>query len=89
MSIDGLHFGTPVGVSIRFRVVGQDAAEVRDIMRSGPNAIGMLFDWNEQIKYVRLAVRNDRARVRSHVRRQCACTKCPGPTSVIDARTGS
>ena len=67
--IDRLNFGPPVGFPVQFRVVGQDpmkvrnvATEVRRIMRTEPDAIDPQFDWNEQVKSVRLEVDQDRAR---------------------------
>jgi multidrug efflux pump subunit AcrB len=67
--IDRLNFGPPVGFPVQFRVVGNDALQVReiatkvrDIMRTEPRAIEPQFDWNEQVKRVELAVNQDRAR---------------------------
>lgn len=67
--IDRLNFGPPVGFPVQFRVMGPDAAkvreiagEVRNIMRTEPNAIDPQFDWNEQVKNVQLVVDQDRAR---------------------------
>jgi len=69
MRIDRLNFGPPVGFPVQFRVVGPDpvkvreiAYEVRDIMRTDPNAFDVQLDWNEQVKNVQLAVDQDRAR---------------------------
>ena len=67
--IDRLNFGPPVGFPVQFRVVGTDAAKVRDIagqvreiMRSEPNAVDVQLEWNEQVKNIALAVDQDRAR---------------------------
>ncbi|RUP08241.1 efflux RND transporter permease subunit [Hyphomicrobium sp.] len=67
--IDRLNFGPPVGFPVQFRVMGPDAAkvreiagEVRNIMRTEPNAIDPQFDWNEQVKNVQFVVDQDRAR---------------------------
>lgn len=67
--IDRLNFGPPVGFPVQFRVVGPDAAkvreiatEVRKIMREEPNAIDPQLEWNEQVKNIQLAVDQDRAR---------------------------
>ena len=67
--IDRLNFGPPVGFPVQFRVVGPDplkvrdiAGQVREIMRTDPNAIDVQLEWNEQVKNVRLEVDQDRAR---------------------------
>lgn len=67
--VDRLNFGPPVGFPVQFRVVGQDpakvreiAGEVRRIMRTEPDAVDPQFDWNEQVKSIRLEVDQDRAR---------------------------
>ncbi|MBU6378274.1 MAG: efflux RND transporter permease subunit [Gammaproteobacteria bacterium] len=67
--IDWLNFGPPVGFPVQFRVVGTDAAkvreianEVREIMRTESNAIDPQLEWNEQVKNVQLAIDQDRAR---------------------------
>jgi multidrug efflux pump subunit AcrB len=67
--VDRLNFGPPVGFPVQFRVVGTDvlkvreiADQVRSIMRENPNTVDVQFDWNEQVKHVRLAVDQDRAR---------------------------
>jgi multidrug efflux pump subunit AcrB len=69
LRIDRLNFGPPVGFPVQFRVAGADpvkvreiAAEVRNIMRSEPNAVNVQFDWNERVKQVNLDVDQDRAR---------------------------
>ena len=67
--IDRLNFGPPVGFPVQFRVVGPDplkvrdiAGQVREIMRTEPNAVDVQLEWNEQVKNVRLEVNQDRAR---------------------------
>ena len=67
--IDRLNFGPPVGFPVQFRVVGADplkvreiASQVREIMRTEPNAVDVQLEWNEQVKNVRLEVNQDRAR---------------------------
>ena len=67
--IDRLNFGPPVGFPVQFRVVGTDplkvreiAGEVRDVMRSVPATRDVQFEWNEQVKTIRLDVDQDRAR---------------------------
>ncbi len=67
--IDRLNFGPPVGFPVQFRVVGPDALKVREIansvreiMRTDANVIDPHLEWNEQVKNVRLAVDQDRAR---------------------------
>lgn len=67
--VDRLNFGPPVGFPVQFRVVGPDAlkvreiaAQVREIMRTEPNAVDPHLEWNEQVKNVHLAVNQDRAR---------------------------
>ncbi|MFM9940807.1 MAG: efflux RND transporter permease subunit [Hyphomicrobiaceae bacterium] len=67
--VDRLNFGPPVGFPVQFRVVGPDAAKVREIatevraiMRQEPNAIDPQLEWNEQVKNIRLAIDQDRAR---------------------------
>jgi multidrug efflux pump len=67
--VDRLNFGPPVGFPVQFRVVGPEAlkvreiaSQVREIMRGEPNAIDPHLEWNEQVKNIRLAVDQDRAR---------------------------
>ncbi len=67
--IDRLNFGPPVGFPVQFRVVGPDAdkvreiaGQVREIMRTEPNALDVQLEWGEQVKKVQLAVDQDRAR---------------------------
>jgi multidrug efflux pump len=61
--------GPPVPYPVQFRVVGIDAAQVRDwadkakeILRQNPNMRGVNDNWNEQIKVLRLEVDQDKAR---------------------------
>ena len=67
--IDRLNFGPPVGFPVQFRVVGPDAekvreiaGQVREIMRTEPNAVDAQLEWSEQVKKVQLSVDQDRAR---------------------------
>ncbi len=67
--IDRLNFGPPVGFPVQFRVTGNDpqkvreiAGKVREIMRANPNTVDVQFDWNEQVKNVRLKIDQDRVR---------------------------
>ncbi len=70
LRIDRLNFGPPVGFPVQFRVIGPDAASVREAanrvrtaMRENPNTRDVQFDWNEQKKSIRLEVDQDRARL--------------------------
>ncbi|WP_395700099.1 efflux RND transporter permease subunit [Aquabacterium sp.] len=61
--------GPPVPYPVQFRVVGTDAATVRqwadqakDILRANPNMRGVNDNWNEQVKALRLEVDQDKAR---------------------------
>ena len=61
--------GPPVPYPVQFRVVGQDAAQVRiyadqvkAIMRTNPNLRGVNDNWNESVKVLRLEVDQDKAR---------------------------
>ena len=61
--------GPPVPYPVQFRVVGQDAAQVRlyadqvkAIMRSNTNMRGVNDNWNESVKVLRLDVDQDKAR---------------------------
>jgi multidrug efflux pump len=67
--VDRFNFGPPVGFPVQFRVIGPDAAKVRDIayqvrdvMRQNPNVKDVQLDWNEQSPYLKLVVDQDRAR---------------------------
>ena len=61
--------GPPVPYPVQFRVVGEDAVQVRawadrakEILRASPNMRGVNDNWNEQIKVLRLTVDQDKAR---------------------------
>ena len=61
--------GPPVPYPVQFRVVGPDAAKVRNyadevkaIMRQNPNLRGINDNWNESVKVLRLDVDQDKAR---------------------------
>ncbi len=61
--------GPPVPYPVQFRVVGQDAAQVRiyadqvkAIMRANPNLRGVNDNWNESVKVLKLDVDQDKAR---------------------------
>jgi multidrug efflux pump subunit AcrB len=61
--------GPPVPYPVQFRVVGPDVAGVRAwgdqakaILRVNPNMRGVNDNWNEQVKVLRLAVDQDKAR---------------------------
>src|SRR3954471_7773228 len=67
--VDRFNFGPPVGFPVQFRVIGPDAAkvreiayQVRDVMRQNPNVRDPQLDWNEQSPYLKLVVDQDRAR---------------------------
>ncbi|MGC2776681.1 MAG: efflux RND transporter permease subunit, partial [Bradyrhizobium sp.] len=67
--VDRFNFGPPVGFPVQFRVIGPDAAKVRDIayqvrdvVRQNPNVRDPQLDWNEQSPYLKLVVDQDRAR---------------------------
>jgi multidrug efflux pump subunit AcrB len=67
--VDRFNFGPPVGFPVQFRVIGPDAAtvrqiayKVRDVMKTNPNVKDPNLDWNEQTPYLKLAVDQDRAR---------------------------
>jgi multidrug efflux pump subunit AcrB len=61
--------GPPVPYPVQFRVSGSDVAkvhstadQVKDVMRTNPNAIGVNDNWNESIKVLRLDLDQDRLR---------------------------
>jgi multidrug efflux pump len=61
--------GPPVPYPVQFRVVGNDAKEVRvwadkakEVLRANPNMRGVNDNWNESIKALRLKVDQDKAR---------------------------
>ena len=61
--------GPPVPYPVQFRVVGQQADQVRqwadqakEILRANPSMRGVNDNWNEQIKVLRLDIDQDKAR---------------------------
>jgi multidrug efflux pump subunit AcrB len=67
--VDRFNFGPPVGFPVQFRVMGQDAQQVRaiayrvrDILRGDPDARDPQLDWNELMPSVRLVLDQDRVR---------------------------
>jgi multidrug efflux pump subunit AcrB len=67
--VDRFNFGPPVGFPVQFRVIGPDAAKVReiayrvrDVMRADDKIVDPHLDWNEQSPAIRLVVDQDRAR---------------------------
>jgi multidrug efflux pump len=67
--VDRFNFGPPVGFPVQFRVIGPDAAKVRDIaykvrevMRADDKVIDPHLDWNEQAPFLKLVVDQDRVR---------------------------
>ena len=61
--------GPPVPYPVQFRVVGTEAAQVRqwadqakDILRSNASMRGVNDNWNEQIKVLKLEIDQDKAR---------------------------
>ena len=61
--------GPPVDYPVQFRVMGADAQRVRktadqvkDILRAHPGTRGVNDNWNEQVKSLRLAIDQDKAR---------------------------
>lgn len=70
MRVLRLEFGPPVGFAVQFRVIGEDASEVRriakqvrEVMRQDPSAIDVNLEWDEPAKAVRLDINQDRARL--------------------------
>ncbi len=64
--------GPPVAYPVMFRVVGIDAAQVRDwadkakdLLRANPNMRGVNDNWNESIKVLKLDIDQDKARALS------------------------
>jgi multidrug efflux pump len=64
-----LENGPPVGFPVQFRVSGENlddlrrvAEEVAAVMRANPHTKDVSFDWNEQVKAVRLEIDHERAR---------------------------
>lgn len=67
--VDRFVFGPPVGFPVQFRVAGPDAQKVREIatrvrtaMQQDHRVLDPHPNWGEQVKSVRLAVDQDRAR---------------------------
>ncbi len=67
--VDRFNFGPPVGFPVQFRVIGPDAAtvrdiayKVRDVVRQNDKVKDPQLDWNEQSPYLKLVVDQDRAR---------------------------
>jgi multidrug efflux pump len=65
-----LEFGPPVGFPVQFRVVGPDAAQVREIAYRVRDAVRQSalvrdtqLDWNEQVRSMRVHVDQDKARL--------------------------
>lgn len=61
--------GPPVAYPVQFRVIGPDAAGVRQLadqvkaeMRANPNTVGVNDNWNESVKMLRLEIDQDKAR---------------------------
>jgi multidrug efflux pump subunit AcrB len=61
--------GPPVPYPVQFRVVGTDAAAVRqwadqakEVLRANPSMRGVNDNWNESIKVLRLSIDQDKAR---------------------------
>jgi multidrug efflux pump len=63
-------FGPPVGFPVQFRVIGPDAAQVREIayrvrdtVRRSPLVRDTQLDWNEQVRAIDVQVDQDKARL--------------------------
>ncbi len=63
-------FGPPVGFPVQFRVIGPDtnqvreiAYRVRDTVRSSPLVRDTQLDWDEQVRALRVALDQDKARL--------------------------
>ncbi len=63
-------FGPPVGFPVQFRVIGPDAAQVREIayrvrdqVRQSPLVRDTQLDWNEQVRAVQVQLDHDKARL--------------------------
>jgi multidrug efflux pump len=63
-------FGPPVGFPVQFRVIGPDAAEVREIayrvrdtVRRSPLVRDTQLDWNEQVRAIDVRLDQDKARL--------------------------
>ena len=64
-----LNVGPPMDYPLAFRVLGEDASNVRmiadkvaEIVRANPNTVDVNDDWNERIPSVRLVLDQDKAR---------------------------
>jgi len=67
--VDRFNFGPPVGFPVQFRVIGPDpmqvrviADQVRAVMAENRKIVDPHLNWGEQVKSIRLAVDQDRAR---------------------------
>jgi multidrug efflux pump subunit AcrB len=67
--VDRFVFGPPVGFPVQFRVVGPDPMklraighDIRKIMEANRKLIEPHFDWNEEVKSIRLDIDQERAR---------------------------
>lgn len=63
-------FGPPVGFPVQYRVIGPDAAQlreiayrVRDTVRDSPLVRDVQLDWNEQVRAVQVQLDQDKARL--------------------------
>jgi multidrug efflux pump subunit AcrB len=63
-------FGPPVGFPVQFRVIGPDAAQVREIayrvrdkVRDSPLVRDTQLDWNEQVRAIHVQLDQDKARL--------------------------
>jgi multidrug efflux pump subunit AcrB len=63
-------FGPPVGFPVQYRVIGPDAAQVREIayrvrdtVRRSPLVRDTQLDWNEQVRAIDVQVDQDKARL--------------------------
>lgn len=68
--VSRFEFGPPVGFPVQFRVMGPDAAsvrelayQVRDIVGASPLVRDTQLDWNEQVRTVRVDLDADKARL--------------------------
>jgi multidrug efflux pump len=68
--VNRLENGPPVGYPVQFRVIGNDVPEVRriafevaSIVRANSDVQNVHLDWNEQVKTIRLAIDQNKARV--------------------------
>jgi multidrug efflux pump subunit AcrB len=63
-------FGPPVGFPVQFRVIGPDTSQVREIayrvrdtVRGSPLVRDTQLDWDEQVRVMRVALDQDKARL--------------------------